>query len=130
MMLAPTYRWGIVPLLLLTGCGSGDGTSAPKTFSVTGTVFWRKGEPVRGGTIEFQPTTGAQRNSTAEIGDDGTFTLRTLHSGQKLPGAQPGPHRVTVIPASKEQTAQPILVPETYTIKADGNNEFVIILKQ
>ena len=118
-------------LLLLTvvivGCGN-SGPEPPPTYPVTGTVLWKKGEPVRGGLIEFQPTSGNQYTTNAEIGEDGTFSVKTLMKGKKLPGAQEGKYRVTVIPAAKDHIVQPVEVSEPFTVKADGPNEFTIIL--
>jgi hypothetical protein len=78
-------------LLALAGCESEPSPLAP----VRGKVSY-KGIPLRGGSIVFTPDPDRNRDgpiAEAEIQPDGTYALLT----DKVPGAVPGWHRVTVI---------------------------------
>jgi hypothetical protein len=119
----------VLVLAALAGCAV-SGPEPPPTYPVSGTVYWKKGEPVRGGTIEFKmiPPSAIYTTNT-EIRQDGTFTLRTLAGNKKIDGAPEGKYQVTVIPASDDQTKiRQFELPDTYTVKADGENKFVISL--
>lgn len=78
--------WSFVLLTLaLVGCGRG-----PERTPVEGRVFF-EGEPLRFGTVMFQPPSG--QPSQARIRPDGTFTMETLGQG---PGAVVGLCRVRI----------------------------------
>lgn len=70
--------------LLLSGCGTE--TSGPDRFHVSGKVTFN-GQPVKAGTIYFQPTTGPA--GSAQI-VDGAYDTK---SGQGVVG---GPHQVQI----------------------------------
>lgn len=74
-----------------------------------------------GGAIEFRPDAQSDANSIGEIQPDGKFVLHTLTSQHKVPGAQEGPHSVTIIPASREQNVQPIFLKKKYVVAAGDN---------
>ncbi len=82
--------WLGLALLVLAGCGSGDG----KLTQVQGRVLYRD-QPLPGGTIVFAPDPergAAGALASSEISPDGHYTLHT----EGRPGAVPGWHRVTV----------------------------------
>lgn len=92
----------IVAAGLLTGCGDGK----LKTWPVTGKVTFADGEPLAGGTIQFQSKlpAAAGLNAQGAIGADGTFRLSTYVDGD---GAIEGEHQVIVAPAPYWETATP-----------------------
>jgi hypothetical protein len=86
-------RFLLVGLLAL---GVGCGGSSKKIVPVTGKVTLN-GKPLVGASVQFQPVVpeGAPEeiSSGAKTDDNGEFTLNTT-TGQ--PGAQVGPHKVTI----------------------------------
>jgi hypothetical protein len=123
----------LAALLLLTGCKGAK--PLPKTYLVTGKVVRADGSPVAGGLVHFKPQGNADVTTSGPIGADGSFSLSTFIDGQKVPGATEGPHTVTVLPsqgqdqgAAGSQVAQPVELRDTFTVKADGENHFTIML--
>ena len=84
------HRYQIVLLIgfLLTGC-SGD--AGVKTVKASGVVNY-KGQPVADANVSFLGD-GKIRPAIAVTGEDGTFVLTTVRSGD---GAVVGTHMVTV----------------------------------
>jgi major membrane immunogen (membrane-anchored lipoprotein) len=82
-------------LLLVVGCG--DSTGLPKRYPVSGKVTYN-GEPVKSGTIVFEPSdisSGRFGNGTIE---DGYYKLST--SGEGPDGALPGDYKIIIISKS------------------------------
>ena len=122
----------LLSLAVLTlGCGGSAGPEPPKTHPVTGTVLWKKGEPVRGGLVEFRPTGDNPHTTNAEIGEDGKFTVGTLAGKKRVEGAQEGKYTVVVLITSQDQqNPKTFELPEPFTVKAAGPNELVIDLSK
>lgn len=122
-----SYRWTrLAALVVLTvaGCGEHRG---PATYGASGKVVYANGEPMSGGTVQFQPQNDASVSTFAEIEKDGTFSLCTLVHGKKTAGAIEGPHRVTVIPPmGANQAALPVALPDLVVIKPTGDNNFTL----
>ena len=104
----------LLPLALLAGCGRG-----PERAPVEGKVLF-EGEPLRFGTVMFQPPGG--QPSQARIRPDGTFTMETFGHG---PGAVVGRCRVRITSyesdapgadgaTSDEPALGRMLIPERY----------------
>lgn len=88
----PRKNWcvGLVcGLLLLAGCGS----SAPRTYSVTGKVVFEDGVALQSGLVEFTALE-PEISSSGRIEPDGSFRLTTVSEGD---GAVAGEHRAIVI---------------------------------
>lgn len=115
-------------LALLTSCNS-QREPPPATTKAEGVVLDAKGKPYTGGgAIEFRHTAKDGVRSNSEIKPDGTFLLHTITSQQRVPGAQEGPHEVTIIPASPDQSIKPFVLRKNYTI-APGDNYLKIQLE-
>lgn len=74
--------------------GCGDSTGLPQRYPVSGKVTYN-GEPVKSGTIVFEPndmSTGKIANGTIE---DGYYKLST--SGDGPDGALPGDYKIAII---------------------------------
>jgi hypothetical protein len=110
--------------LLDLACGD-SGPPAPATFPARGQVKYKNGRPVSGGTIEFRSLTNPSATTAGALDADGKFTLHTLAGSRKVPGAQEGMHRVTIIPQALTKKIKPIVLPDTYQVKA-GENLFEI----
>lgn len=121
-------RVSIFPVLLfLAGCE--EPPPALETHSVTGKVTFSNGEPVQSGTIDFRSKRDQRLSMNAEILEDGTFQLATLHENQNLPGAVEGPCSAIVTVFLPGNPIPAIVdVPETFDVKP-GGNEFHIQLK-
>jgi hypothetical protein len=133
-MNAVFHRGGLLLLVLLLGLllalsfgpGCGDsGPPPPPTFSVRGQVKYRDGKPFSGGAIEFRSLTNPAATTIGAIDSEGRFTLHTLAGSRKVAGAQEGVHRVVIIPQSITKKIKPIVLSETYQVKA-GENVFEI----
>jgi hypothetical protein len=103
----------LVVVAALPGCGGGD-PYAVKTVSAAGTVTYQ-GQPVKKGTILFQPEDEKGRPASGTI-EDGKFALTTYREGD---GAVAGKHAVAVV-ATEEQKAKDgdtsvkYIIPESY----------------
>jgi hypothetical protein len=93
------------------------------------------GTPFSGGLVQFKPQGSAAITTSGAIGADGSFTLSSFIEEQKVAGATEGPHTVTILPpqgqdqgAARGQSVQPIDLRETFTVKAEGENNFTITL--
>src|SRR5205823_4721031 len=88
---------------ILLFCLSGCGSSAYELATVHGRVLSCEGQPAAGGMVTFQPLDNADetgrkkgnagRPARGTVGDDGTFTLKTIGIEEK-PGAVTGRHSV------------------------------------
>ncbi|MEE2641591.1 MAG: carboxypeptidase regulatory-like domain-containing protein [Planctomycetota bacterium] len=74
---------------LVCGCGNDD---YPRRYTVTGTVTFPDGEPVRTGVVEFLPKNG-NLTANGNIQSDGTYSLSTIESED---GACPGEYIVVI----------------------------------
>lgn len=107
----------------LTGCG-GPSESGPERFRVFGKVTF-SGQPVKAGTIYFQPTTGPA--GSAQI-VDGTYDTS---NGQGIVG---GPHKIMIegfdgAGSTDGELGKPIFNPQTIEEdlpKADTEKNFDI----
>jgi hypothetical protein len=118
-------------LLGLGGCAS-EKPPLPKTHVARGKVLHKNGQPMTSGGIEFRSVNDPSApTTTGQIQPDGTFILQSLFDRDTAAGAVPGEYRVTIIPAlvgdqTKQAPLHPIVLPDTYTIKPDTDNEFSI----
>jgi hypothetical protein len=121
--LAPE-AWLAIALVWLagTGCGGSGGQPLPKTHPVTGKVFYKGGQPLPGGVIEFQSESNPTLTTLGDIGPDGTFELSTLFQNERLHGAAEGPYHVTVIPRMSDNRPVALFqLPRLYAVKAEDN---------
>lgn len=84
--------WWVLLLVFLAGCGS-------STYPVEGRVVFKgDGQPLRGGSVEFEPIDPDGRASAwGAVDEEGRFRLTTFQPGD---GAIAGEHRVLVMPPS------------------------------
>ena len=80
------------------GCGGA------KYYPVEGTVTFADGKPLSGGSVEFRSEEEDTKgwNATAEIGQDGKFSVRTFRGDKYHPGAVIGKHSIIVTPPPDE----------------------------
>jgi hypothetical protein len=78
---------GVLPLLLVLGCGSGRGTVYGKVTNV--------GTPITAGTVSFFPESG--QPVAATIGSDGSYSAADVPLGKV---------RVAVLPPKKKNPAE------------------------
>lgn len=110
------------------GCGSKQVGNLPTTFPVAGTVVDHAGQPLSGGSIEFEAKDDPNLLAVGNLQDDGSFVLTTYLNGEAAEGAVGGEHRVTIYPAQVEHGAsEPIQLRELQRIDP-GKNELSIAL--
>lgn len=83
--------------VIAVGCNN-QPSDVPHTYSVTGTVKYKSGEPVAGGAISFASDADRSLSVSGEIKDDGSFTLHTVKGRDRVAGAPEGEYSVTVMP--------------------------------
>jgi hypothetical protein len=88
----------VIPALLpmgLAGCGKGG----PKTHAVTGRVEVEGGEAgaLAGSHVEAFQVADPNVRASGVIGEDGRFTLETLHAGTILKGAREGSYQARIL---------------------------------
>jgi hypothetical protein len=119
----------VTSLLVVPGCNF---AGLPRTFPVTGTVVYKGGEPVKGGSIEFRPIAESALRVVGQIEENGTFSLATLKDNAKAAGAPEGEYRVLIIRPLRadprgglpdpHRGVPPISLPKTYKVEAKDNN--------
>jgi hypothetical protein len=115
-------------LAVLTRCSSEP--PPPPTFKVEGRVVRKDSQPYTGGGyIEFRNVANPQHLSVGQIGDDGTFTLKTIAGNRSVEGAQAGAHTVTVTPAGDGQMTHAMQLKKRYSISAGETNTIVVKLE-
>jgi hypothetical protein len=78
--------------LTILGCGSGN----IPTYPVVGTVKFKDGAPLAGGTVSFRSSDNSEHlTARGEIDENGEFTLTTFEPGD---GAVSGRHQAIVTP--------------------------------
>ncbi len=122
--------WALAAGMLVPAAGCG-GPALPRTYPVSGTVVYKNGQPMKGGSVQFETTADPLLRVVGDIGDDGTFRLRTLKDNARADGAPEGEYRVFVQPplvndprgglkvAHKGVPA--IVLPQTYRVEAKEN---------
>jgi hypothetical protein len=114
----------------LSGCGSTVPEDRPETFPVGGKVTYEDGAPVADVLVVFHPVNppsdGSAATAMATTDAQGEFKLKmVLRDGMKVDGARPGPHHVSISrPLDPDQNAQPVALPEPYTVKSGGQENY------
>ncbi len=116
--------WIAFVTLLAAGC---DVPKAPRTYPAGGRVVCTDGEALMGGAVQFRPQSDDSPAAVAEVGKDGKFTLSTIVNGKKIAGAVEGSFHVTFVPpVGADQTGRPVVLPDVYTVKPRGANDFTL----
>jgi hypothetical protein len=115
-------------LLLLAGC---TGTALPRTHPAGGSVLYKDGMPMTGGSIQFNSLADPELRVIGTIGSDGSFTLATLKENTRADGAPEGDYKVLVFPPLSNESGgdapaghkgvPPIALDKTYRIEAKEN---------
>jgi hypothetical protein len=115
----------LLAAILVGGCKS---SKLPKTFPASGTVAWKSGQPLKGGSIQFRSEANPDLRVVGKIQDDGSFTLETILERQKVTGAPDGEYEVSVIPPleGEHKGVPPISVPGRFKVVPGGENSFTI----
>jgi hypothetical protein len=70
----------------------------PETYPVRGKVVFSDGQPVPGGTVEFECEADPRIITRCSIESNGQFSLTSYNGVARREGAMTGPHRVKVSP--------------------------------
>jgi len=134
-MLRSFPSWSLLMLaLLLGGAGCGSAPALPKGYPARGTVVYAGGQPMKGGSIQFECATDPLLHAVGEIDEKGAFSLRTVKDAV-ADGAPEGDYQVIVRPAppasgdvlAAHKGVRPITLEETYKVEAKDNT-FKIVL--
>jgi hypothetical protein len=112
---------GFAVLLAASACA--PKATLPELYPVRGKAVYEGGEPLRGGSVSFQPLDHPEVSTAGAIGPDGTFSLSSFKAGIRLPGATVGPHRVVVYFANPSTPTHPFATP--FIVEAK-DNEFTL----
>jgi len=119
-----TSSLSALTMVLVVGCST-DNSGLARRYSVSGTVKY-KGEPVKQGSIVFEPTSGlaAGRHAQGTI-ENGAYSLST--SGEGTDGALPGDYKVVIIATSVDMRD---LAKKTGGLVHQGDADFGKIVKE
>jgi hypothetical protein len=121
-----------VGVSLLIGCGGSKKTGGlPATYPVKGKVVDTKGNPLKGGSVQFDPGKAADMSVVGAIGPDGTYTVKTFRDKLEADGAPEGDYEVTVTFLLGDSNAPPAPVTLTNRCKVETKeNTFDIDLRK
>jgi hypothetical protein len=113
----------IILLLLLAGCNEKKGGDLPQTYPVKGKVLDTKGNPLKGGTVQFDTGKLVDMSVMGMIEPDGIFTIKTFRDKAESVGAPEGDYQVTVLPPLGDGNAppQPIIAFKRFQVEAKDN---------
>jgi hypothetical protein len=122
---------GILLPTLVLAAGCMRAPPLPKTHPSTGTVVYQGGEPVRGGSVQFNSPNDNLLRIIGQINDKGEFTLRTIKDIEAQ-GAPEGDYEVVVTPsvpgvdpndvvAMQTKRAEPITLKDSVKVQAKTN---------
>jgi hypothetical protein len=115
-------------VLFAAGC---SGPAMPKTYPVTGTVAYKGGQRLKGGSVQLTQPADSSLRVVGAIGEDGTFTLHTFRDNDKAAGAPEGEYQVVVLPPlaadprggvkGDHKGVVPIALPRPFKVQAGEN---------
>jgi hypothetical protein len=108
-------------LLPLAGCTSSAGL--PPTYPAGGSVEYKDGSPMKGGTVQFSTSSDPLLRVVGQVREDGTFTLNTIKDRSRAAGAPEGEYQVIVQPPliGEHKGVIPITIPKPYKVEAKDN---------
>jgi hypothetical protein len=84
-------------LALLVGCtGDKKKDDLPSTHPVKGSVLDTKGNPLKGGSVQFESGKPGDATVVGNISPDGTFVIKTFRDKSEREGAPEGEYQVTI----------------------------------
>lgn len=117
-------------LLFTAGCATG-GVVLPKTYPASGTVVYKGGQPMTGGSVQFNSESDPLLRMIGTIEKDGQFKLTTMKDEAKADGAPEGVYRVFVLPPAVGEARDkvpaghkgvlPITLPEPFKLGPHEN---------
>jgi len=106
-----------VAVLLTVGCAGGK---MPKTHEVKGTVTYKDGKVLEGGSVRLQSQGASDVTISGDIGPDGKFTVSTIGTEGKTTGAPEGQYTLSVTAPMGADRSVPALIvtkPSSVTVK-------------
>jgi hypothetical protein len=90
-------RFSPAALLIFT-IGCTPAVVLPRTYPASGSVVYKGGKPMTGGSVQFLSADDPLMRVMGTIANDGSFTLTTVKDTAKADGAPEGTYRVLVQP--------------------------------
>jgi len=119
---------GLLAIVLVIAAGCHP--SLPKTYTAGGSVHYKGGQPMKGGSVQFASPTDPLLRIIGQIQEDGTFVLVTIRDNDRTSGAPEGEYEVTVQPPllGEHKGAPSIVLPTRYKVVGGQKNEFAVQL--
>jgi hypothetical protein len=95
--------------LMMSAC---VGPPAPKTYPAIGKVVYKGGQPMTGGSVQFNSTRDSALSVVGEVKSDGTFKLQTVKDNARADGAPEGEYSVFVLPPTVSSPAGSAIQPK------------------
>jgi hypothetical protein len=124
-------RTSMIFILLLFLAGCTNGVVLPKTYPATGSVVYKGGKPMAGGSIQLTSGDDPLLRVFGAIESDGRFTLSTVKDNARVDGAPAGQFQVIVTPPLAtdprsglnvpHQSVMPITLPKQVQIEPAEN---------
>ncbi len=115
--------WGLIAsfLFFVVGCTSSAGL--PPTYPAGGSVAYKDGSPMKGGTVQFSTSSDPLLRVVGQVREDGTFTLNTIKDRARAAGAPEGEYQVIVQPPliGEHKGVVPLTLPKPYRVEAKDN---------
>ncbi len=103
----------------------------PRSYPAVGNVAYKGGQPLKGGSIQFNTAADPLLRVVAEISENGEFKLHTIKDNAKAEGAPEGDYQVTVtLPrpvhaagdvVGAHKSLPPVTLERTYKVEAHEN---------
>src|SRR5271156_4407638 len=119
------HWWLLMLAVSLGAAGCGHGPALPKTYPAKGTVVYQGGQPMKGGSIQFNSDADPLLRVVGQIDVKGAFELHTIKDAQAH-GAPEGEYQVIVTPprpdhapgdaVAAQKSERPITLEQTYRV--------------
>jgi hypothetical protein len=109
--------------MVLPACGCNSSVGLPKTYPAAGSVVYKDGTPMKGGSVQFTSNADPLLRVVGEIQPDGTFRLETIKDKARATGAPEGEYRVSVQPPlqGEHRGVPPVALPKPYKVEPHDN---------
>ena len=114
---------GFIGLIVLVAAGCSSSAGLPQTYPAGGSVVYKDGSPMKGGTVEFSTSSDPLLRVVGQVREDGSFTLNTIKDRTRAAGAPEGEYQVIVQPplVGEHKGVVPITMSKSYRVETKDN---------